>query len=220
MTTSETLETDEGGCVTKRFVVFTRPGRIPEKKGGWLKDEHLIDFLRDVMLHDGWEPGFRATVLELTWDNDLWASSASEYLSLHDNAIGPRRARQAWKDAREKHERIYNAVPKAKLGKEIEAHHKLTALHASPDALSECLSALRAIKANGGDPEDVNRATCAIERVEALRFAENAKQAIDPRLTEWGYSTTDEAITHLGKLLEDQAAFDGLASPDKMEKGR
>ncbi len=88
------------------------------------------------------------------------------------------------------------------------------------DALSECLSALHAIKANGGDPEDVNRATCAIERVEGFRFAESAKQAIDPRLTEWGYSTTEAAITHLGKLLEDQAAFDGLASPDKVEKGR
>jgi len=35
-------------------------------------------------------------------------------------------------------------------------------------------------------------------------------QAADPRLTEWGYASTDEALTHLGKLLDDQAAFDGL----------
>lgn len=37
-----------------------------------------------------------------------------------------------------------------------------------------------------------------------------ADRAIDPRLIEWGYTSTDEAITHLGKLLDDQAAFDGL----------
>lgn len=124
----EVLPTDEGGCVTKRFVIFNTPNRVPEKKGGWLKDEYLIDFLREVMLLDGWEPGFRATVLELTWDNDLWASSASEYLSLHDHAIGPRAARKAWKAAREKHERIYKAAPAAKLGGEIDSFRKRTAI--------------------------------------------------------------------------------------------
>ena len=36
---------------------------------------------------------------------------------------------------------------------------------------------------------------------------------LDPRLVEWGYTSLDEAITHLGKLLDDQAAFDGLAAP-------
>jgi len=121
------LPTDEGGCVTKRFVIFTRPGRVPEKKGGWLKDEHLIDFLREVMLHYGWEPGFIATVLELTWDNDLWASSALEYLAIHDHAIGPRRARKAWKEARAKHESIYKAAPYMPLGQEIAAYQRRTA---------------------------------------------------------------------------------------------
>ena len=121
------LKTDEGGCVTKRFVIFTRPGMAPEKKGGWLQDEHLIEFLREVMIHDGWVPGFRATVLELTWDNDLWASSASEYLSTHDHAIGPRRARKAWREAREKHERIYKSAPSMPLGQEIATYHRLTA---------------------------------------------------------------------------------------------
>ncbi len=121
------LKTDDGGCVTKRFVIFNRPGMAPEKKGGWLKDEHLIDFLREVMIHDGWTPGFRATVLELTWDNDLWASSASEYLSTHDHAIGQRRARKAWQEARDKHERIYKSAPSMPLGQEIAAYHRLTA---------------------------------------------------------------------------------------------
>lgn len=45
-------------------------------------------------------------------------------------------------------------------------------------------------------------------------FAENANQDTDPRVTEWGYSSTDEALTHLGTLLDDQAAFDGLAQPN------
>jgi len=36
---------------------------------------------------------------------------------------------------------------------------------------------------------------------------------LDPRLIKWGYTSLDEAITHLGKLLDDQAAFDGLAAP-------
>lgn len=36
---------------------------------------------------------------------------------------------------------------------------------------------------------------------------------LDPRLVEWGYTSLDEAITHLGKLLDDHAAFDGLAAP-------
>lgn len=127
------LPTDEGGCVTKRFVIFTTPGKVPEKKGGWLKGEHLIDFLRDVMLHDNWKPGFRATVLELTWDNDLWASSATEYLSMHDHALGPRRARKAWLEARAKHERIYKTAPTMKLGDEIASYHKATAIIPSTD---------------------------------------------------------------------------------------
>lgn len=127
------LPTDEGGSVTKRFVIFTTPGEVPEKKGGWLKDEHLIDFLRAVMLHDGWKPGFRATVLELTWDNDLWASSASEYLEIHDDAIGPRRARKAWQAARDEHERIYKVAPTMKLGDEIVSYRRITAI-ATPEA--------------------------------------------------------------------------------------
>lgn len=141
------LPTDEGGCVTKRFVIFTTPGRVPEKKGGWLKEEHLIDFLRDVMLHDKWKPGFLATVLELTWDNDLWASSATEYLSMHDHALGPRRARKAWLEARAKHERIYKAAPKMKLGHEIASYHKATAIipSAVPDAAD-------AASATAGEP--------------------------------------------------------------------
>lgn len=36
---------------------------------------------------------------------------------------------------------------------------------------------------------------------------------LDPRLVEWGYTSLDEAMTHLGKLLDDQTAFDGLAAP-------
>ncbi|MEN5229033.1 hypothetical protein [Brevundimonas naejangsanensis] len=136
------LPTDETGQITKRFVIFTTPGQVPEKKGGWLKDEHLIDFLRSVMLHDDWKPGFRATVLELTWDNDLWASSATEYLSMHDEAIGPRRARRAWREARAQHERIYKAAPKMKLGDEIDSLIKATALtHPAPDALRAKLEA-------------------------------------------------------------------------------
>ncbi len=121
------LPTDETGQITKRFVIFTTPGEVPEKKGGWLKDEHLIDFLRAVMLHDGWKPGFRATVLELTWDNDLWASSASEYLEIHDDAIGPRRARKAWQAARDEHERIYKVAPTMKLGDEIASYRRIAA---------------------------------------------------------------------------------------------
>lgn len=125
----EVLKPDEGGCVTKRFVVYNRPGEVPEKKGGWLKHEHLIDFLRAVMLHDGWPAGFQATVLELTWDNDLWASTASEYLEEHDYAIGKRAAREAWLASRAKHERIYKAAPKVRLGSEIDSFRKLTAPH-------------------------------------------------------------------------------------------
>ncbi len=127
------LPTDETGQITKRFVIFTTPGEVPEKKGGWLKDEHLIDFLRAVMLHDGWKPGFRATVLELTSDNDLWASSASEYLEIHDDAIGPRRARKAWHAARDEHERIYKVAPTMKLGDEIDSYRRITAI-AIPEA--------------------------------------------------------------------------------------
>lgn len=131
---NEPLKTDEGGCVTKRFVIFNRPGMAPEKKGGWLKDEYLIDFLREVMLLDCWTAGFRATVLELTWNNDLWASSASEYLSAHDHAIGPRRARKAWEEAREKHQRIYKTPPLMPLGQEIATYHVRTALSPPPAA--------------------------------------------------------------------------------------
>lgn len=138
---SKPLAPDEGGCVTKRFVIFTRPDMVPEKKGGWLKNEYLIEFLREVMLHDGWGPGFRATVLELTWDNDLWASSATEYLSIHDHAIGPGRARKAWLEARDKHERIYKTAPSMPLGHEIAAHH--LAVARDDDKLQEALNEAR-----------------------------------------------------------------------------
>jgi hypothetical protein len=131
---NEPLKTDDTGCVTKRFVIFNRPGMAPEKKGGWLKDEYLIDFLRESMLLDCWTPGFRATVLELTWDNDLWASSASEYLSMHDHAIGPRRAQKAWREARDKHERIYKTPPSMPLGQEIATYHVRTAPSSVPPA--------------------------------------------------------------------------------------
>lgn len=36
---------------------------------------------------------------------------------------------------------------------------------------------------------------------------------LDPRLVEWGYTSMDEVIAHLGKLLDNQTAFDGLAAP-------
>lgn len=39
-----------------------------------------------------------------------------------------------------------------------------------------------------------------------------AATSVDPRLIEWGYPSTEEAIVHLGQLIEDQAAFDGLAA--------
>ena len=131
MTLSEQIPTDEGGCVTKRFVIFTRPGRVPEKKGGWFQDEHLIEFLREVILHDGWEIGFRAAVLELTWDNDLWVSEAVEYLNIHDDALGPRRAREAWRAARDKHQRICRAPPRMRLGEEVASFIRLTERPAS-----------------------------------------------------------------------------------------
>nr|WP_315051672.1 MazG-like family protein [uncultured Brevundimonas sp.] len=142
----EALPTDEGGCVTKRFVIFNEPGWIPMKKGGWLKDEHLIDFLRQVMLHDGWRPGFQATVLELTWDNDLWASTAAEYLALYEDAVGREQAVAEWTKAREKHERIYKAPPSMDIGTEIEEFRRRTALPAQEKRTSGdlSLSALRA----------------------------------------------------------------------------
>jgi hypothetical protein len=39
----------------------------------------------------------------------------------------------------------------------------------------------------------------------------------DPRLIEWGYADTEEAIIDLGRLLKDRDAFDGLAAtPEPM----
>lgn len=149
---NEPLKTDETGCVTKRFVVFNRPGMAPEKKGGWLKAEHLIAFLREAMLLDCWTPGFRATVLELTWNNDLWASSASEYLSAHDHAIGPHLARKAWKEAREKHEHIYKTPPLMPLGQEIATYHGRTAPSPQP-----------------ADP-DADRVRIAMQKLESIRL--------------------------------------------------
>lgn len=149
---SKPLAPDAGGCVTKRFVIFTRPGMAPEKKGGWLQDEYLIEFLRDVMIHDGWTPGFRATVLELTWDNDLWASSASEYLSTHDHAIGPRRARKAWREARDKHERIYKSAPSMPLGQEIAAYHRLITPPVATKEDDKLRIAIEALERISGQP--------------------------------------------------------------------
>lgn len=73
----------------------------------------------------------------------------------------------------------------------------------------------------------VVRITCDACQAFAPPEAWNTRAALsearepDPRLAEWGYSTLDEALTHLGTLLEDQAAFDGLAAADlqKMQIG-
>jgi len=181
---NEPLKTDDTGCVTKRFVVFNRPGMAPEKKGGWLKDEHLIGFLREVMLLNCWTPGFRATVLGLTWNNDLWASSASEYLSAHDHAIGSRRARKAWREAREKHERIYKSAPSMPLGQEIATYHVSTST--SPPAADDDTNALREqfaeeiVKRQAAEEErdDAHAEIAADEdRVRADRYYEALVQA-------------------------------------------
>lgn len=43
----------------------------------------------------------------------------------------------------------------------------------------------------------------------------NEASGLDPRLAEWGYGSLEEAISHLGELIEDQAAFDGMGKAVK-----
>lgn len=189
---NEPLKTDDTGCVTKRFVIFNRPGMAPEKKGGWLKDEYLIAFLREAMLLDCWTPGFRATVLELTWNNDLWASSASEYLSAHDHAIGPKRARKAWREAREKHERIYGAAPSVPLGQEIATYHVRTA--SSPAAA------------------DDDRVRMALEKLESIRMMRSDRPSGPyPRTYKGGFDAASDLVS--GWASEALAALKGESRP-------
>jgi hypothetical protein len=69
---------DDTGSIRRRWIIVHEPGLIPEKKGPFATDAEACDFL--CQLFDCRPPGTHFTMLELTWDFDLWATSGRETL--------------------------------------------------------------------------------------------------------------------------------------------
>lgn len=111
--------------IKRWFVIITEPGICPSKKGGWSTQEAAEAFLRDAMLCIDWRRGMDMTLVELTWDDDLWVRSATEVF-VEWRVMHPRLDRKAWLAARERHESIYRRPPSMKLGKELDSFRRLT----------------------------------------------------------------------------------------------
>lgn len=72
----------ETETIIKRWVILADPGCAPEKKGSFNDDEHLEQFLREVI---ACRPAQTAiTVAYLTWNHDLWLESGRGWIAERD----------------------------------------------------------------------------------------------------------------------------------------
>ena len=73
-----------GGHVRRAFVIYEEPGKIPQRKGPFARDSEVEKMLRDMKPH--YPPDTRYTVAEITFDLDLWLTTASEFLTIQEIA--------------------------------------------------------------------------------------------------------------------------------------
>ena len=70
------------GIIKKAFVVLKRPGKVPEKKGAFVTEQQLNEFVRECIrcreLDD-------IIVCRLTWDDDLWVDDGREMIEIDDS---------------------------------------------------------------------------------------------------------------------------------------
>lgn len=74
-----------GGHVRRAFVIYEEPGKIPQKKGPFVRESEVEKVLREMKPHH--HPDTRYTVAEITFDFDLWLTTASEFLTLQELAM-------------------------------------------------------------------------------------------------------------------------------------
>jgi len=80
----------DDSCVKRAFILVHEPGRVPEKKGAFFDYDRVRIFLRELI---ACRPvGTKYTVIELTWDDDIWVNDGGEWISMEE-LPAPRKAR-------------------------------------------------------------------------------------------------------------------------------
>lgn len=72
-----------GGHVRRAFVIYEEPGKIPQKKGPFVRDSEVETMLREMKPYH--HADTRYTVAEITFDFDLWLTGAEEFLFMREN---------------------------------------------------------------------------------------------------------------------------------------
>lgn len=91
-----------GGHVRRAFVIYQEPGKIPKKKGPFVRDSEVDKMLREMKPHHHADTKY--TVAQITFDLDLWLTTASEFLLIQEVARMP---------DDESNAKISNAEPKS-----------------------------------------------------------------------------------------------------------
>lgn len=100
----------DGDCILQRWIIVHEPGKVPEKKHPHPQTcEGAIDFLITLALCRS--KGTRYTLVQLTWDQDLWVSEGAEELAICRIAA-PRRFARRVRDVAERSAGWLRADPK------------------------------------------------------------------------------------------------------------
>lgn len=72
-----------GGCVRRAFVTIIEPGKIPDGKGPFLTNEHLMRFVREAIAARP-DRSTQIVVSELTWNDELWVDCGRQMIEIED----------------------------------------------------------------------------------------------------------------------------------------
>lgn len=78
------------GSVLARFIIIQRDGLVAAKKGPLSSDQQVSEYLHELPKH---YPSATFTVAEIAYGNDLWLTSACEWLAMDEaiaESISPR----------------------------------------------------------------------------------------------------------------------------------
>jgi len=82
-----------GMTIKRAFVILKEPGCSPEKKGAFLTDDHLEEFVRECIACRSKET--QITVCSLTWNDDLWVDDGRGMIAMYDSWKSRRRRKSA-----------------------------------------------------------------------------------------------------------------------------
>lgn len=92
-----------GGCVVQVYIIVHEPGLVPDKKHPPQNVDGVTEFLLALELCK--PKGTTYTVVELTWDGDIWVQSGNEWLSL-DRLAAPRKFAKLKRKVAEEQKRL------------------------------------------------------------------------------------------------------------------